>query len=108
MKEELIKAGKIAAEAREFAKNIVKENSKLLDVAEKIENKIFELGGKCAFPVDLSIGNIAAHYSPDVNEETVFKKGDLVKVDLGVHIDGYLVDTAITVEVNSSKNKKLL
>src|SRR3989344_4648134 len=108
MKDELIKAGKIAKEAREFAKNIVKENSQLLDVAEKIENKIIELGGKCAFPVDLSIGNIAAHYSPDVNEGTIFKKCDLVKVDLGVHIDGYLVDTAITVEVNSVKNKKLM
>ena len=103
--ENYVEAGKIAREAREYGKKLVKENVKLLDIAEKIEEKIRELKGICAFPVDVSVNEIAAHYSPRLNEETKLKKGDLVKLDIGVHVDGYVVDTACTVEVGSENNK---
>ena len=106
--ENYVEAGKIAREAREYGKKLVKENVKLLDIAEKIEEKIRELKGTCAFPVDVSVNEIAAHYSPRLNEETKLKKGDLVKLDIGVHVDGYVVDTACTVEVGSENNKKLI
>ena len=107
-KEDLIKAGEIARKAREFAKEITKENTKYLDLAEKVEAKIIELGGKCAFPVDVSVDFIAAHDTPLYNDERVLKKGDLAKIDLGVHINGYIADTAITVEVNSDNHQKLI
>lgn len=107
-KDSLIKAGEIARKARDYAKEISKENVKYLELAEKIENKIIELGGKPAFPVDVSVDGIAAHDTPLFNDERVLKKGDLAKIDLGVHIDGYIADTAVTVEVNSDKNKKLI
>ena len=61
--------------------------------------KIKELGGKPAFPTQLSINEIAAHYNPFVNDETKFKEGDLVKLDLGVHINGAVADIAVTVDL---------
>src|SRR3989344_4613497 len=103
-----IKSGEIAGKARGYSRILVKENASLKDVAEKIENKIIELGGKCAFPFDLSINEMAAHYSPDINDKSIFRKGDLVKIDIGVHVNGCVTDTALTLEVGSNENKKLI
>lgn len=97
------KAGKIAAEALEFGKKLVKVDAKLFEVAEKIEEKIINLGAKPAFPVNLSINHIAAHYTPFPNDETTFKEGELVKIDLGVHIDGAIGDIACTVDLGDHK-----
>lgn len=107
-KENLIKAGEIARKAREYAKEICRDGAKFIDVTNKIENKIIELGGKPAFPVDISIDYIAAHDTPLYNDERAFKKGDLAKIDLGVHINGYIADTAVSIEINSEKNQKLI
>lgn len=107
-KDNLIKAGEIARKAREYAKEITKENTKYTDVADKIEKKIVELGGKPAFPVDISVDGIAAHDTPLYQDERILRKGEVVKVDLGVHIDGYIADTAVTIEINSDKNQKLI
>jgi len=100
-------AGKIAAEAVRYAKSIIKKDMKLLEIAEKIEGKIIELGGKPAFPVNLSINEIAAHYTPVYNDET--KASGLLKVDIGVNVEGYVADTAFSVDLeNSEENKKLI
>jgi methionyl aminopeptidase len=80
-----------------FAKNLVKENARILDLAERIEKKVFDFGGKLAFPVNISINENAAHYTPDINDPTILKENDLVKVDIGIHIDGYIWDRAFTV-----------
>ena len=102
-----IKSGEIARKAREYGRTLVKENAKYLDIAEKIEAKIVELGGKPAFPVDVSVNHVAAHDCPLYNDERVIKKGDLVKLDLGVHVNGKVTDTAVTVEIGD-KYKKLI
>ena len=110
MQEEELKnwelAGKIAAEARDYAKNLVKKDKSLLEVTEKIEEKIFQLNGKPAFPVQISLNEIAAHYNALVNDSTIFKE-DLVKVDLGVHVNGCIGDTAITIDL-TNENKRLV
>lgn len=62
-----------------------------------MKKKIKELGGKPAFPLNISVNEIAAHYTPDVNDSLVFKTDDLVKVDIGVHVNGYISDVAFTV-----------
>jgi len=101
------KAGKIAQEVVKFAREIIKKGLSLLEIAEKIENKILELGGKPAFPVNLSINEIAAHYTPDSQDET--KAHGLLKVDIGVHIQGAIADTAFSIDLeNSEENKKLI
>ncbi len=80
-----------------FAKRIAKEGINIKELAEKIEKKIIELGAKPAFPVNISINEIAAHYTPTIDEKTVLKDGDLVKIDIGVHVEGYICDRAFTV-----------
>lgn len=82
--------------------SLVEPGTLLLDVAEKIEKLIGELGGKPSFPVNLSINNEAAHYSPHVGDRKKFSTGDIVKLDVGAQVDGYLSDNAATVEVGES------
>ena len=106
-KENILKAGKIAKQIKEWIKPQIKKEMQLIEIAEKIENKIIELGGKPAFPTNLSINEIAAHYTPSYSDET--KADGLLKVDLGVHIDGWIADTAFSVDLeNSDENKKLI
>jgi methionyl aminopeptidase len=102
--EEWEKAGKTAAEVLEYGKKLVKVDVPLLEVAEKIDAKIIELGVKPAFPVNISINHIAAHYSPYPDDKTVFQQGDLVKLDVGVHIDGAIGDTATTIDLGDHKD----
>jgi methionyl aminopeptidase len=97
IKEKYIKAGKIAAQARDYGASLAKPGIKLLDLAEAIERKIEQLGGKPAFPVNLSLNAQAAHYTPYTNDPSILKADDYLKIDVGVHIDGYIGDTAITV-----------
>ena len=103
------KAGEIAKEIRKFSEKLIVEGTLLIEIADKIEEKIIYLGGKPAFPVNLSINNVAAHQIPSFQDKTKLKKGDLVKVDFGVHIDGYIVDTAYSVSIGKSdENEKLI
>jgi len=96
-------AGKIAGEALEFGKKLVKAEIPLLDVAEKTEEKIVSLGGKPACPVNISINHIAAHYTPYPDDKSTFKEGDLVKLDIGVHVNGAIGDTACTIDLGNNK-----
>jgi methionyl aminopeptidase len=106
-KEKILKAGEIAKEVKSWIKPQIKKGMLLLEIAEKIENKIAELKGKPAFPTNLSIDEIAAHYTPSYNDET--KANGLLKVDFGVHVDGWIADTAFSVDLeNSEENKKLI
>lgn len=92
-----LKAGEIAAKARDYGASLAKEGIDLLDMAESIERKIKELGGEPAFPVNLSLNDIAAHFTPTKTENPILKAEDYLKIDVGVHIDGYIGDTAVTV-----------
>lgn len=106
-KKDLILAGKIAKDVVEFIKPKIKKGKKLLEIANEIENKIIEMGGKIAFPTNLSINEIAAHYTPSYNDESVAY--GLLKVDLGVRINSAISDTAFSLDLEESEeNKKLI
>ncbi len=99
--ESLRKAGNIAQEVKKFIKPKIKVGANVYDLISETEAKINEFEGICAFPVNLCINNIAAHYtSPIKDDGTEIKENDLVKLDLGVHIDGFIVDTAFSVNLN--------
>ncbi len=93
------KAGKILSEVRKEAVKEVKLGETLLSVAEFTENLIREKGGDPAFPVNISRNDEAAHSTPSIDDRSVFGK-DIVKLDIGVHIDGYIADTAVTVDLS--------
>jgi len=103
--ESLNKAGKIAQEVKKYIKPKILVGAEVLNLIENTEKKIVELGGGWAFPVNVSINNIAAHYTSPIKDDALtIKEGDIVKIDLGVHIDGYIVDTAFTVSFNDDKS----
>jgi len=101
-----LEAGKIASYVREESKKLVKPGESLLKIAESIEEMIKNKGGKPAFPVNISLNDIGAHYTPSKNDKTTIGEGDVVKIDIGVHIDGYIGDTAYTI-VFDPKYEKL-
>lgn len=106
-KEKILLAGEISKKVKEWIKPQIKNGTPLLEIAEKIESKIIELKGKPAFPTNLSINEIAAHYTPSYNDEK--KAEGLLKVDLGVQVDGWISDTAFSVDLeNNEENKKLI
>lgn len=90
------KAGKIASKARKNAVKKATAGMKVIDLIEYVENEIKRRGAKLAFPCNISINEITSHYTSPPNDETLLYNGDIVKIDLGAEIDGYLSDTAIT------------
>lgn len=95
------KAGTILKQVRENAVPRVKKGAKLLEVANAIEAEIAEKGGLPAFPVNISLNQEAAHDTPGIDDEREFGD-DMVKVDIGVHVDGYIADTAVTVDLSGN------
>jgi len=94
-------SGKILRETREEMRLFVRENMPIIEVCEKAESTIKEKGGKPAFPCNVSINEVAAHYTSPPGDLSTIPEKSLVKVDIGVHVDGYVTDTAVTVSFNS-------
>ncbi len=98
-KEDYIKAGRISAEALEYGKSLIKKGNSLLETTELIEKKIYGLGGKPAFPVQISCNEIAAHFCVEDDEKAVFDE-QVVSLDLGVHVNGAIGDNAFTIDLS--------
>ncbi|ABX12497.1 type II methionyl aminopeptidase [Nitrosopumilus maritimus] len=95
--EEYIKAGKIASEVREMVRVKDWVGKTVYEICEWVEDEIRKRGAKCAFPVNTSINEVAAHYTAEPNDPITIKDTDLIKIDLGAQINGYIADTAVTV-----------
>lgn len=106
-KERILKAGRIASEIKNWIRPQIKKGDLLIEIAEKIENKMEELGGYPAFPTNLCINEQAAHYTPKHNDES--KAHGLIKVDFGVQVDGYISDNSFSLDLDQTEeNKKLI
>ncbi len=92
-----LRAGEIAAKVKSVVESIVKPGVPVLEIAERIESEIRSYGAEPAFPVNISINEVAAHYTPQPNDDLRIPPDSVVKVDLGVSVDGYIADTAVTV-----------
>ncbi len=95
--EDYLKAGKIAGEVRENVKKKNWVSSTLAEICEYVESEIIKRGAKCAFPVNTSLNEVAAHYTAEPNDPKTVSDADLVKIDLGAQVNGYIADTAVTV-----------
>jgi len=95
------KAGKISADIRNYIKSFVKKDMLLIDIAEKVESKIIELGGDIAFPINLSVNEVAAHYTPSSSDKKTAQ--GILKVDWGVEVEGYIADAAISLDLTEEK-----
>ena len=98
--EDYVKAGKIAGEVRENVRQKDWIGSTLAEICDYVESEIIKRGAKCAFPVNTSLNEVAAHYTAEPNDPKTVSDSDLVKIDLGAQINGYIADTAVTVNYN--------
>ena len=99
--DDYIQAGKIAGEIRENVRRTDWIGKTVFEICEHVESEIRKRGAKCAFPVNTSINEVAAHYTAEPNDPITIKNDDLVKIDLGAQINGYIADTAVTVCYNA-------
>ena len=99
--DDYVQAGKIAGEIRESVRRTDWIGKTVFEICEYVENEIRKRGAKCAFPVNTSINEVAAHYTAEPNDPLTIKDDDLVKIDLGAQINGYIADTAVTVCYNA-------
>jgi methionyl aminopeptidase len=97
------KAGKITSKVRKMALDEIKPDMKILELIELVEKEIIKLGGIPAFPCNISVNEVTAHYTSPPNDDSTLKFGDLVKIDLGAHVDGYIADTAISTMVGGEE-----
>jgi methionyl aminopeptidase len=89
-------SGKILRDTREEMRDFVHENMPIIDVCEKAESLIRQKGGQPAFPCNVSINEVTAHYTSPPSDKSMIPPNSIVKVDIGVHVDGYVTDTAFT------------
>ena len=104
--QDYIKAGEIAQKIIAYAKQLIKPDMLLVEIAQKIQAEIEKQGAISAFPVNLSIDDVAAHYHPTIDDKT--NASGLLKVDLGVHINGFIADTAFSLDLTPNNEHKEL
>ncbi len=98
--EKYLEAGKVAKKAIESGKKIIRPGEKIMDVVEKIEQVIISNGMDLAFPVNLSINEVAAHDTADINDQREIPENAVIKIDVGVLNEGYIADTATTIDLS--------
>ncbi len=98
----LKEAGRVVRDALKYAMDIVHVDMPVLELCERVESRIRASGAQPAFPVNVSIGAEAAHYTAKPNDAKLIPRGSLVKIDVGAHVDGYIADAAITVQLGTN------
>ena len=107
VKQEYIKAGEVIQDARKKARELAEPGEDFDTIAEEIEKEIRSQGLEPAFPVNLSVNEEAAHYTPPVNGERTLSEDDVLKIDIGAHSNGYIADTALTVNPNGEHREMI-
>ncbi|MCF2141486.1 MAG: type II methionyl aminopeptidase [Candidatus Lokiarchaeota archaeon] len=102
--EKYMKAGKAVAHALKLSYQIARPGTNMGDLAKVLEDDILAQGAEgLAFPANLGINHIAAHYSPVIKEQQVLPEHGLLKIDLGGHVDGYVADAAVTINLGNDR-----
>ncbi|HKT22697.1 MAG TPA: M24 family metallopeptidase, partial [Nitrososphaerales archaeon] len=97
-------SGKITSEVKAIVRDAVKPGIGFLEICERVKQEVEKRGGKLAFPTGIGVNEVTAHYAPQDGDESVIHDEDLVKVDFGVHVDGYVTDTSVTLTFNPEYN----
>ncbi|WP_075883119.1 type II methionyl aminopeptidase [Candidatus Protochlamydia sp. W-9] len=105
-KQNFIRAGELAGQVRAYGKSLIKKGASYKDVMDKISAKIFDLGAKPAFPPQMALNHVAAHYLIYPGEDVIFSD-QVIKLDVGVCYKGAIGDCAVTVDL-SDKYQKLI
>jgi len=102
------KAGQIVCKVLEKTVLSLHAGIFILDIAEMTEREITRLGGTPAFPSNISVNSEVAYNTPPADDTAQAESGDLLKVDIGAHVGGYIVDRAATCEIETSNYSKMI
>ena len=105
-------AGHVARRTLEAMKLELEPGKSFHEIIESAERYIHRHGGKPAFPATIAANDLAAHFTTnhlieDVEDwqgSMILEKGDLIKIDYGVHIKGHIGDNAMSVEIGNGNN----
>ncbi|MDG6989943.1 MAG: type II methionyl aminopeptidase [Nitrososphaerota archaeon] len=97
-------SGKITAEVKAAVRTFVKPGTTFLEICDFVRKEVDGRGGRLAFPTGIGVNEVTAHYAPQDGDGSLIRDEDLVKVDFGVHVDGYVTDTSVTVTFNPEYN----
>ena len=106
--QKFIESGKILSQVRDHVRGMEVRGRRVLDVCEEVEGKIREFGGRSAFPCNVGINEVAAHYTSPWDDVSVVPDGSIVKVDFGVELDGFATDTAIPISLNPAYDSMII
>ncbi|CAN3356917.1 methionine aminopeptidase 2 [Diutina catenulata] len=113
--EDFRKGAEIHRRVRLKAQTSVRPGMAMTEIADLIENATRQYAGSVApleagigFPTGLSVNHVAAHYTPNTGDKTVLQKDDIMKVDIGVHVNGRICDSAFTMTFNEDEKYKPL
>ncbi|MFX0103911.1 MAG: type II methionyl aminopeptidase [Candidatus Hodarchaeota archaeon] len=95
-----IKAGKAVIAAKKLAKRLINPGELFIEIANRCEAEIIKNGCELSFPINMSLNEIAAHYSPPIDDDTKIPEKGLLKIDIGAHFNGYIADSAFTINLN--------
>ena len=105
MLDDYLQAGRVAGEVRELVRKKDWKGKTVYEICQWTESQIISRGASCAFPVNTSINEVAAHYTAEPDDPLRVESGDIVKVDLGAHINGHIADTAVTISYNDKHDR---
>jgi len=98
--ESYVQAGKAVIAAKKLAKEIINPGALFLEIANNIESEILNQGSELSFPVNMSLNEVAAHYSPPIDDSTIVPERGLLKIDIGSHFNGFIADSAFTINLD--------
>ena len=85
-----------------------KGDAMIIEETGKIFKKEKEMKKGIAFPTSISVNNCVCHFSPlKSDQDYILKEGDLVKIDLGVHVDGFIANVAHTFVVDVAQGTQV-
>lgn len=98
-KQDFISAGLIAKQVRSFGKSLIKTGASYNQVSAQIQQKIIDLGARAAFPPQIALNDVAAHFLPQPGADILFSN-EVVKLDVGVCLNGAIGDCAVTIDLS--------
>jgi len=102
--EQYKKSGAITNQVKAMVKSAVKPGAGFVEICDLVKREVEARGGRLAFPTGIGVNEVTAHYAPQDGDGSLVKEDDLVKVDFGVHVDGYVTDTSVSVTFNPDYN----
>ena len=105
-KQDFLHAGSLAKQVRHFGKSLITKGASYNEVIARINKKIDDLGARPAFPPQIALNDVAAHFLPQPDEDIIFSD-QVVKLDVGICYNGAIGDCAVTIDL-SGKFQKLV